>query len=42
MSKPLSFEDALELYLKMLATQPEVERKGKEKLPHTSINTWMF
>lgn len=42
MSKPLSFEEALALYEKLLETHPEIERKGAEKLPHTSTNTWMF
>lgn len=41
MSK-LSSDEVLELYEALIDTHPEVERKGKEKLPHTSTNTWMF
>ncbi len=41
MSKPLSYDDALALYDKLVETQPEIPRKGKDS-PYTSVNTWMF
>ena len=41
MSK-LTYDEVLTYYEAMLATLPDVPRKGKEKLPHTSVNTWMF
>jgi len=41
MSK-LTFDEVLAFYEAMIATHPDVQRKGKEKLPHTSVNTWMF
>jgi len=41
MSQQLSYEEVLALYDKLVATQPEVQRKGKS-MPYTSVNTWMF
>jgi len=41
MSK-LTFDEVLAFYEAMVATQPDVLHKGQAKLPHTSVNTWMF
>lgn len=41
MSK-LTFDEVLAYFEAMIAIQPDVPRKGKEKLPHTSVNSWMF
>lgn len=43
MSKPAdpAFDDALRRYEKLIATHPEVERKGAS-MPYTSLNGHMF
>jgi hypothetical protein len=35
-------EDKLELYRRLIDTQPDIELKGGMKLPHTSINGYMY
>jgi hypothetical protein len=35
-------EDKLELYRRLIDTQPDIELKGGTKLPHTSTNGYMF
>jgi hypothetical protein len=35
-------EDKLELYRKLIDTQPEIELQGAMKLPHTSVNGYMY
>ena len=41
MSKPLTAADALNFYEKLIATHPQVERKGAA-MPYTSVNGHMF
>jgi hypothetical protein len=35
-------EDVLDLYRAAIATQPDIELKGQKKLPHTSVNGYMY
>ena len=35
-------EDKLELYKKLIDTQPDIELQGGLKLPHTSTNGYMY
>ena len=35
-------EDKLELYRQLIDTHPDIELKGGMKLPHTSINGYMY
>ena len=43
MSKPDQVpEDKLDHYRKLIDTHPEIELKGAKKLPHTSVNGYMF
>ncbi len=35
-------EDKLELYRKLIDTHPEIELQGGLKLPHTSVNGYMY
>lgn len=35
-------EDKLELYRKLIATHPDMELKGGQKLPYTSVNGNMY
>jgi hypothetical protein len=41
MTKPDSYAEKLELYEKLVATNPKVERKG-DTMPYTSLNGNMF
>ncbi len=41
MSNNLSYDEVVALFEAMVATQPDVTRKGKGS-PYTSVNGWMF